>query len=108
MNYAKADVTDVGHIDWLLIELLLLLQGIMGQYYILPFRKVCFSVPYAGDTKRSNEALSWPFREFHQLTSVHGCHLDTSRSFHSVRKRPTQKRPSEQGLRTEKGCLGGY
>lgn len=29
-NYAKADVIDVGHIHFLLIGLLLLLQGIMG------------------------------------------------------------------------------
>ena len=35
------DVIDVGHIDQLLIWLLLLPQGIVGQYYLLPFNKGC-------------------------------------------------------------------
>ena len=49
-NYATADNIDVG-------LYMLLLQGIVGQLYLLSFRKGWSSVPYAkGDKNRSIEA----------------------------------------------------
>ena len=52
------DVTDVGHIDWLLIGLLLLLQGIVGQYISFPFVKEAPVYPRLKEIRK--EALVAP------------------------------------------------
>ena len=72
-------------LTWVMLIICCCCQEIVGLHYLLSFRKGRFSVPYAkGDKKGSIEA---PFLQHLETStsSYHGCHFDTSGSFHSVR-----------------------